>query len=179
MGDFSIKIGVRNAHILRRIKEKSIAEFCRKHDLRQSAIAGLITFRISPFLKTGELTMLADQLCVALRCIPEDLWPRQIERLKLKRSTMTVELSTVEMQAICGDAESRVVQRELLAQWAAKLSPRQIKIIGMRQSGATYEECAKEFGVARGRAQQIEAAALRKMRGAAKRSGIKSLADLT
>jgi hypothetical protein len=181
MGDFSIKITVRNAHILNRIMamSDSVASFCREYGINYQAAVALIGMRALPVNQGGDLTATALNLCSAFGCTPEDLWPKQIEGMKLKRSSGIVELSAAEMQAICGDSEARVIQRELIAKWARVLSPREIEAIGFMQSGMTLDEASKELGgVTRERARQIQIRALRKLRRQAAIGNIKSLSDM-
>jgi hypothetical protein len=180
MTDFALKISIRNAHILRRIlaKSESVLGFCRKYQLSYGLVNEYLGMRRTPFLQTGELSDTAESLCAALDCMPEDLWPKQIEKIKLKRSTIETELSAAAVQAICDDSEGRAIQRELIAMWAKKLNPREIRAIGLRQAGATYDECAKEFGVTKERFRQIEVKGLRKMREAAGKANIKALRDI-
>lgn len=176
MSDINIKLTARNAHLLRAILEKheSIAEFCRAYGLCYSRVSALLTFRDAPFRANGDLTTLAENICSATGRYPSELWPRDVARMKLKKSSAEIEISTAEAMAICGSAESGVIQREFLARWLSKLNPREIEAIGVIQSGGTYEDCAKTLDVSRERARQIQIKALRKLRIAAARDGVNS-----
>lgn len=180
MSDISLKITVRNAHLLRAIRasHSTSADFCRAFGIQQSALSAILTFRASPFTQDGSLTAIAETICSALGKYPEELWPDHVASLKLKKASAEVEISAAEVMAICGGPEDRAIQRELLARWAADLTPREIEAIGMRQSGMTYEECGAALDVGKERVRQIEFRGYAKMRRAAARDGCKSVAEV-
>lgn len=181
MSDFNVTVTVRNAHILRAIRRThdSIAAFCKDAGIGYSGVIDLVGMRASPFLADGSLSTAAENLCRATGMYPSDLWPREMAKIKNRRSSREIEISEAEMMAICGDPETRTIQRELLAKWASKLRPREIEAIGISQSGGTLEEVGGALGVSRARARQIIEKGYRRMREAAKRQNITCLADLT
>lgn len=180
MSDFNVKVTVRNAHLLRaiRARHETIADFCRAADISQSAVSAILTFKAAPFKRNGDLTKAAETICSYLGKYPGELWPAHVARLKARKSRSEVELSEAEMTAICGNQESRVIQRELIARWAKNLSPRQIEAIGIYQSGGTLEDIGSALGVSRERGKQIMNAGLRKMRNAAKIDRVNCVSDV-
>lgn len=181
--DFNVKVSVRNNRLLSAIRENhdTVSEFCREFDLSITGVNGLICFRDPPMKKNGEWRPLALDVAAALGAYPSDLWPKHFERAQTKRATAEIEASAEEVAAIAapdGDIERQILQRKLLANWARNLRPRELKVVALRQQGATLEEVAKEFGVKRQRVRQIEQKAYRKMRVNAAKQGIKSMVDV-
>lgn len=181
--DFNVKVSVRNNRLLSAIRKThdTVAEFCREFDLSITGVNALICFRDPPMKKNGEWRPLALDVAAALGAYPSDLWPKHFERAQTKRATAEIEASAEEVAAIAapdGDIERQIFQRKMLANWAHNLTPRELKVVALRQQGATLEEVSKEFGVNRERARQIEAKAYRKMRVNAARQGIKSMVDV-
>lgn len=181
MSDFNIKLTIRNAHILRRIREahKSTAEFCREFDLSVSRVNALICMRESPLTKDGELSSCAADLCSALGAAPGELWPKDMAKIKARRAQYEVEISQAEALALTSSSENSVVAKDLISRWSKSLTPRQVTAISMHVAGATLREIGKEIGgVNAERARQIIAKGLRNMRAAAMRDGVRQLEDI-
>lgn len=182
MSDFNVKITVRNARLLRAIRERadSVAEFCRTYGLQYPRVSALVAMNAAPVRQDGTLTATAVEVLSALGCEAEEIWPRHMERLKLKRATAEIELSADQVAAIAsdeGDPVKRAMQRQMIGKWAKSLSPAEAEIVARRVSGETYEEVAKSFGVTRERIRQREQRGLRKMRMQATRSGVQCIED--
>lgn len=177
--DFNIKVSVRNARLLRAIREKyeSVAEFCRDADLSQQRVGALIGFRVPPTKVNGEWTRVALDVAAALGQYPADLWPKHFERAQAKRTTAEIEASREDVAALAApesDPVRSALQRKMLASWAGTLTPRELQAITMRQEGLTYAEVGQSLNVCVARARQIEAKGFRKMRQRARAQGIKS-----
>jgi RNA polymerase sigma factor (sigma-70 family) len=178
MSDFNIQVKVRNARLLRAIRSKaeSPAEFSRLSGVNQTALSAFLTMRHSPMTKSGEWSAPAVKICEFLGCLPEEIWPKHMERFLLKKAETEIELSAAEIEAITAGAADRIQQRELLGRWVAKsgLVERDIQVLSLRVEGATYEECAKEIGTSKERVRQREMRALRRLREMARRDGVRT-----
>ena len=180
MSDFNLKVTVRNAHLLRAIRDKcgSNAELARQSGVRASVVAAFVTMRISPFLRDGSLNMHAQQVCDFLGKNPEDLWPGRMAEMRRRKATHEVEVSMDEAASICGGG-NQVEARMMIEGWAGGLRPKEATIIDMRMNGATLEECGSALGgLSRERVRQLEAKGLRKMRAAALRQGFREFTDV-
>jgi DNA-binding CsgD family transcriptional regulator len=179
--DFNIKVTVRNARLLRAIRAKfgTSAEIARVAGLSNSKVTSLVTMKARPFLQSGELSSAAEAIVSALGIPADDLWPDHIRRLKAKNATVEVEMDAETFAEISTyDQEQQTVYKLALQKWSGVLSDRQRDIVTRRAEGDTFEDCARDYGVGRERIRQIEANALRKIRGAALRDGVRQLQDL-
>ena len=177
--DFNIKITVRNSRLLSRIREEfgTPAEMARQTGLHYSRLSAYVRMKESPIKPDGTLREFAWDICSALGCYPDDIWPKHLEKVKLKRSSREVEISTCELEKI-SNAESHVSQRLLLEKWSSALNEREKIAVSERLSGATFEELGEVLGVTRERARQIEAKAHRKIKRAARSDDVLSYADI-
>jgi DNA-binding CsgD family transcriptional regulator/lambda repressor-like predicted transcriptional regulator len=182
VSDFNIQVKVRNARLLRAIRAHSgtAAEFSRASGVNQTAISALLSMRLSPLTKAGEWTTTVHDICTHLGCMPEEIWPKHMERVLLKRAETEIELSSAEVEAITEGAADRQQQREMLARWIGKsgLVDRDVEVLALRIEGATLEECAQEVGTTRERIRQREMRALRRLREMARRDGIRTFTDV-
>lgn len=182
MSDFNIKLTIRNAHILRRIREahNSTAAFCRKFDLPVNGVNALICMRERPFTKDGELRSVAADLCSALGAAPGELWPKDMAKIKARRAQHEVEITQAEALTLASSAEESVVAKQLIGRWSKSLTPRQITAVSMHVAGSTFQEIGMEVGgVSPERARQIIMKGLRNMRSAALRDGVRRLEDIS
>lgn len=172
MSDFNVQIKVRNGRLLRRIREDygTAAEFCRRCDLSAVRVSALVTMREAPILKSGEWSEFALNVAGALGAYPDEIWPEHMRSLKAKRATAEIELDAEDVAAL---GSGSFEQRQLIARWAKFLTPREAICLTARMCGATLDEAAAEINASRARTHQIEARAVRKMRDAARRDGIK------
>lgn len=180
MSDFSVKITVKNARLLRLIRAEygTSAEMARRAGVNQSSIAGLLTMKISPIRSDGDWTKAAYDISSALGVAPEEIWPQHIAKIKLRRNEAEIELSASEIDNMIS-AEKRVAMRELLTRWSAKLNDREARAIASHAEGATLDEIGAEIGArSRERARQILCKAQRKIRTAAARDGVTDLQEV-
>lgn len=172
MKDFSVKVTVRNGRLLNAILEKhpTCAAFARSIGRTDQSINGYVSMRVSP-LSRGDWSEPARDIAAALGKYPEELWPKHMERLTLRRNSGVVEMDIAEVEAVIS---GNFAQRELIERWSAGLNHRDRIAIAATMEGATLEEMAKDLGVvSRERARQIQARAIRKMRKAALKDGVR------
>ena len=169
--DFNIKISVRNGRLLKAIRARydSVADLARKCHLHQTRVNSLVTMKVKPFNQNG-WTDLALDVAAMVGKEPEDLWPDHLRELKLIKSTaeMEVDLDSVKQLIQDGTSEKSLSQISAISKFSENLTPRERQCMAMRWAlGHTLEETARVFGVTRERARQVEARAIRKMKGAA------------
>ena len=179
--DFNIQVTVRNARLLRAIREShdSPAEFARFAGISQTGLSALMTMRARPFKSDGSLTAIAEAIVSALGVPPDDLWPDHIARLKARKARIEIEMYAPAFAEISDQSqEQSTIYRLAISKWSQCLSDREKSIVSKRNSGYTLEEVAQEFGVTRERIKQIAVKAERKMRGEARKDGVKVFSDL-
>ena len=169
--DFNIKISVRNGRLLKAIRARyaSVADLARKCHLHQTRVNSLVTMTVKPFNKNG-WTDLALDVAAMVGKEPEDLWPDHLRELKLIKSTaeMEVDLESVKQLIQDGTSEKSLSQISAISKLSENLTPRERQCMAMRWAlGHTLDETARVFGVTRERVRQVEAKAIRKMKGAA------------
>jgi DNA-directed RNA polymerase sigma subunit (sigma70/sigma32) len=180
MSDFNLSITVRNAHILKRVRNMygSSSVMCRETGMSRPKVSALMTMREKPFRENGELTTCAEDLCSALGATPDELWPKQIAKMQAKKARYEIEISQAEAMAVTSSSEVNTIQRQLIERWADGLSPRYLLALEMQQQGATLEEIGAEMNVTRERARQILIRAQRHMRTKASHDNIKSFYEI-
>jgi len=169
--DFNIKISVRNGRLLKAIRARyaSVADLARKCHLHQTRVNSLVTMKVKPFNQNG-WTDLALDVAAMVGKEPEDLWPDHLRELKLIKSTaeMEVDLDSVKQLIQDGTSEKSLSQISAISKFSENLTPRERQCMAMRWAlGHTLDETARVFGVTRERMRQVEAKAIRKMKGAA------------
>jgi len=179
--DFNIKVTVRNGRLLRAIRDQfgTAAELSRVAGVSNSQVAALVTMKARPFLQSGELSSAAEAIVSALGIPADDLWPDHIRRLKAKKATVEIEMDAETFTEIAADdPEQKTVYKLAIEKWSSVLSDREKDIVNRRSEGEIYDDCARDYGVGKERIRQIEARALRKIRGAALRDGVREFRDL-
>lgn len=174
--DFNLKVTVRNARLLEAIQEKydSQSAFAEAVGRSFSSINGLVTFKLKPVNEKG-WTELALDVCAMLGVQPDEIWPKHLEELKLKRSTAELKMDMDGVAALLPDttsAETKLAQLQAISELSKDLSERHRKALIMHYvEGKTLEQMGKELGVSRERANQIKIKAESKMRKKAETSG--------
>lgn len=168
---YRLQIKVKNNLILRRIESlgyKSISEFCRQNDLHATVICSIISFTRSPILDTGDWSSMVYDLSSALRCEPEDLFTEKQKRIIAKKRTAEVCVTEQELQRIPSrdDLHVSAQNKEQVANLLKFLPPREKEVIEKRYfQDMTLDEVGNDIRVTRERVRQIEAKALRRIRG--------------
>jgi len=171
MSDYRVTVKVRNARILQAIEKEgheSVAEFCRVWALRADHINALICMREAPVGEDGRLKVKARTLCDVLCLLPEDLWTETQLYQKHPRCTSYVDVSEDALEQTIRqiDAERTI---KFLEQG---LTPSQLTAIGRIGKEQSLKQSGETLGVSQERARQIEAKAIRKMRGVARKTDL-------
>lgn len=172
--EYAVKVTVRNGLILRRMKElgiKSQVELAKRAGISHQVLNSLITLRKAPRnTYTGEWIDAAFALSSALQVEPEELWSSAQQGMALKRNSYELNMDEEEVKQLAsgenadklalGKERSRLLKRAL-----GTLTPREEQIVRRRFfEEETLGEIATDWNVTTGRALQVEAKALRKLK---------------
>lgn len=181
MKEFRLKVSVRNNLLLSAIEAQgyfSVAEFERACELGSGSINNLVAMREAPILQSGEFSLKAKLVMEVLGAAPTDLWTEQQLTIKLKTNSGERAIDANLVQHLLEEknrndylpspedlllaAETSAIVNEVLG----TLNPREKEVLHERFSNdSTLDEVGKIHGVHKERVRQIEAKALRKLRG--------------
>ena len=176
MGDYAVKVSVRNGRILRRMRElgvPSIAALSKLAGCSAPSIYRIVDLRGAPISpRTNDYTDVALRISSALRCDPDDLFSDAQRTMQLERNSaeMFVDEEVVAMLAVPGDVEGAAWAKVEVSRLLAGLKPRERHVVERRMEGDTLEDIGVELGVNRERVRQIEAKGMRRMKGFATRN---------
>ena len=169
--EYLVKVTIRNNLIVRQMKKlgiKTQTELAKLSGLQPITVSKLIGLKRRPLhALTGEWLDTAFALSAALHVEPEELWTEKQRGMALDSNTREVSMSEdAVMQLASGDRlEHNVIASKLVADALTTLSPREQDIIHRRFfDGETLGEIGDRQGVSRGRIQQLEAKAIRKLK---------------
>lgn len=169
--DYSVKITVRNARILRRMRElgiKTNTQLSKLSGLDQSRIGELINMRKAPLnVLTGGWTEPALALSSALRVDPEELWTVNQRTMSLRSNSEEISMSEEEvMQLMSSDHPDRLLgQRQGLLKALSTVDPRdRVCIERYYFDNDTMEDIGKDIGVGAARVQSLIRQGLRQLR---------------
>ena len=173
--DFNIKVTVRNGRLLNAIRKRyeSVADLARQMGRSPNNINPLVTMKVKPINEKG-WTDLALDVAAMVGEDPEDLWPKYMREIKLKKATaeVSMDLDSVKQIMADGSSEKSLSQISAIKKLSADLSPREERILQLRWiEDHTLEECGKIFGLSREHIRHIESKAFRKMKHTAKALG--------
>ena len=172
MSDYRVKVQVKNNRLLSRIEEvgyKTIAAFCRDYDINQQEAGRIINLQRSPLNSDGDYNPTAIKIIDALMVCPSEIWSDEQLTLKLESNTSSISLSSDEMRTLSLSDNSDMELDIAKVLTHENLKPRLAKAIKMRfgldgYAEHTIKDVGKELGVSAGRAQQIIAHGLSKLR---------------
>ena len=173
--DFNIKVTVRNGRLLNAIRKRyeSVADLARQMGRSPTNINPLVTMTVKPISEKG-WTDLALDVAAMVGEDPEDLWPKYMREIKLKRATaeVSMDLDSVKQIMADGSSEKSLSQISAIKKLSENLTSREERILQLRWiEDHTLEECGKIFGVSKERIRHIEAKVFRKMKHTAKALG--------
>ena len=185
--DYKLTLKVQNANLYRAIKEagyKNVSDFAKTEKINATEIYNLMNFKISPVKSDGSFRSFVHTICEALGNLPEDLFSEdqmfmQVESNKIESFADKDEV--MELAGRCTESlESSFFRGELshyICKAMAGLTEREKRLLDFRFGlngcdESTLEETGKNFGISAGRARQIEAKALRKLRHPSKNKAL-------
>jgi RNA polymerase sigma factor (sigma-70 family) len=179
---YRIEIKVRNAPLYRAVTahHKTVAEFCRAHDFRQSLIGDLLNLKRSPIRANGEWTKTAKKLADITGLLPDELFPDACQ-IRLEKNVAAFEASPEQVAAIMApdDPERALSFEEMkrdVRRSVSRLYPSLRKVLILRfglngDEPQTLEQIAKQIGVTRERVRQLEMKGMRRLRESARPLG--------
>jgi len=175
--DISLKVTIRNARILRAMREAgitSLAELARRvPEASYGIVQQIASFRYRPVDQSGEWTPAAIGIASALHVEPADLWPDHLREIEARSNVVAFDM-TLDQFASVASGHDRLADIDQVRNRMAALSPRERLVIEMRYglngNGAhTLEEIGAELGIGRERVRQFEMRAFRNMRSPGRR----------
>lgn len=194
MNEYRVKVSVRNNLILEAIERMgytNLQKFAKDQGLKLHSLYDMINLRKAPISSSGEFSPIAMELMEVLGACPTDLWTEDQLRMELRSNTTERVLSkeammdalTMNTRAAIELVEDKITREDLeklVSERIDALTPSEAEVIKMRYGFGEYEEhtleeVAKKFPkvyangdvstYTAGRIRQIEAKALRKLRG--------------
>ena len=171
MTDYRVTIKVRNARVLRALERigHTASSFAREHGFQPTVMCEIAAMKRSPVYRNGQWRREIMALCDAANVLPSDLFTdRQLSALD--RNVVEREMDEAALVALTGhttDSEDSALladAKRLLSDAMATLPERVRRVLELRASGGTLEDCVAEMGTTRERMRQIEAKGLRDLR---------------
>ena len=183
--EFRVSIKVRNNLLLTAIERsyKTVRLASEASGVAVTTVYALINMLLSPMDTQKQWRRSVLLLCDALGVLPDEIFAEsQYESLATNRAEFNAGMNYIarlmEVKTPLQLLEAKG-SRDALNSLLKTLNPQEESVLRMRLfDEITFEECGKQLGVTRGRVQQIEAKALRKLRHP-KRSELVDELDVT
>lgn len=183
MEEYRIDIKVRNNLILSRIEElgfKSPRQFCLNSPITYGSLMKFLNMKRSIYDTKGRVLPFVKKLCDVLKCIPEELFSANQMEAFLKDNKRSIQMGEAEVVFMLGQADNQKLledhymeeKRSIKIDEALKTLPIRLrKVLEMRMGLGeygrehTFEEISKVMDVTRERVRQMEAKAIRYLKG--------------
>jgi len=150
-----------------------VADLSRKMGRSQGAVNALVTMKVKPINEKG-WTELASDVAAMVGKEPVEIWPENLQDIRLSTSTseFTIDMDGVKQIMSDNSTEKMIAHSQVLQQLDTRLTDKQKKVIDMRfKQNMSLEETGKVLGLSRERVRQIECRSLRMMKYDAKVNG--------
>lgn len=177
MSDYRIKISISNGRILRLMEERGIssqAELARRTGLGRVVVNAIVKMRAMPKLKNGGWRDAVHRIASVLGVTPEEMFTDTQANGVLEQNTFEADLSEVQMGSLCGpDVATQLEHKDTIARLMEVLPDRYRHVMTARMADVMYSDIGEEMGVSGTRVRQIEAKAIRMMKGQSYRLNIR------
>lgn len=189
VSDLRLEMRIRNNILWHAIFDNydSVAAFCRRFKLSQTDVGALLNLTMNPRREDGRFRKASEDVALAVRILPEDLFPQYLYEAKRTKIVMELDAKRIAAAKASGfflprskdptaEKVERVSRRRVLLQLMSKLWPREEKILrarfGLDGSEKTLEEVGRSLRITRERVRGIEIRAMEKLRHLAKKEGL-------
>jgi RNA polymerase sigma factor (sigma-70 family) len=167
--EYVIHAKIKNNLILSRILEraKTVGQFCKENNLSPTVVGEFVNLKAPARLQDQSWSKGALELADALGCLPEELFDEEQQRIRLRTNEAFVEISRRQVLEAY-DPAKHIEDKDHVQKLLAGLTERESHVIRQRFLGEqSLEQVGDAMGIGKERVRQIEALALRKMRGRA------------
>jgi DNA-binding Xre family transcriptional regulator len=136
--DYIVELRIRNGYMRKQMLAKgyySNAELSRASGISSSRVGDFMNLKAAPVKKSGVWAAGVEEIAVALKCFPEDLFPRQHLEQPLKKNKAELEMNLDQISAI-PTASPEVL---LIAKDAQNILEDAINSLGKREAKAIRE----------------------------------------
>ena len=173
MSDYAVKVTIKNARILRLMRDAGItsqSELAQRAGVSQNDVGTLINMKRRPTGKDTLWRPLVEKICFALKCTPEDMFTDAQADMELQTNSVVIDMDEPQVRALMSDNMEKQVWAKLELQ---KLldhvkDPKDRAVMEARLEGATLAEIGQQFGRTAETMRGREARAIRDMRSAAR-----------
>ena len=169
MKEARIEIRIKNKPLFDAVMSQyeSMRKFCDALPVPYVEVSGLMTLRISPYLKDLTLSKTAQKIADHFFSEPEDLFPPALYKVKQNKIIVEVGLQNIDYRHATlithGTVDKDV--KDAIEKVLKTLPAREQAVIQRRYwEEKTYQEIGEELRISRSRVQQIEVKALRRLR---------------
>ena len=175
--DYLVQAKIKNGRVFRAMRQMgmgSVADLAKAAGVTRSSIDALINLKSPARNQNGEWAKGALAIASALAYEPDDLFSDEQQWMSVKSNEVERYFSGEEIAAISGGIEADpallIAENEFSALLEdvkdRTLTPREATVIRDRyEEDLTLEACARRHNVTSERIRQVEAKALRKLRG--------------
>ena len=176
MGDYAVKITIKNGRILSRMRAcgiESLAELARRAGISYPILVQIVALKRRPVGRRGEWLAGLENVAGVLQCDVDDLFSDAQREMALERNSGEVYMGEPEVMALTTGNPERAYWIKTEAQRLLSALPdeRTKTVVLRRMDGETFDEIAHDMGVCRERVRQIEQRAIRVMRQKARVNG--------
>ena len=181
MKDYRVEVKVKNNYLFSMMKSygiENVSQLGKATGLSLNVLYAYLNLTKTPHTKKGHLLPSVETLCSFFSCAVDDLFPPQHIENPLEKNSGVIEANMNELVSSNllggGTDPLELLEKQdtpkLLSSMLEKLNPRERMVIKARfgldgEEEKTLQEIAEVLDVCRSRARQIEAKALRKLRG--------------
>lgn len=180
--DYRVELKVKNNRLWEKMQSAgfpTVADLAKAIGSSRSPIDHLLNLKQTAMTENGEYRQIVLRIAAVLKCIPEDLFPKEQLHNKVARSTAAFTMDASEVLAVTSSLQSAAVSPErrllqqdaqrVIAQMLLELTPREQRVLELRfglNGGKehTLDDIANMFQMSREAIRAIENKALRRLK---------------